>query len=135
MTPMLEFLPEKRATAREMLSHPWLDGIMTPTLPLPPAIPLDPPPELAANVSPSDRNDQGEGMMEEDRLEDIQHEPRGEKGEGEEPLAGKELIEEETIHDPDGIRGPSSDALIPPEDFGLIVAEASSSGAVTMMEV
>ena len=27
MTPMLEYLPEKRATAAEMLQHPWLDGL------------------------------------------------------------------------------------------------------------
>ena len=26
MLPMLEFLPEKRATAAEMLQHPWLRG-------------------------------------------------------------------------------------------------------------
>ena len=26
MLPMLEYLPEKRATAAEMLEHPWLSG-------------------------------------------------------------------------------------------------------------
>jgi serine/threonine protein kinase len=26
LTPMLEFVPEQRATAAEMLSHPWLQG-------------------------------------------------------------------------------------------------------------
>ena len=28
LLPMLEFTPERRATAREMLKHPWLDGHM-----------------------------------------------------------------------------------------------------------
>jgi serine/threonine-protein kinase SRPK3 len=27
MTPMLQILPEKRATAQEMLTHPWLRDV------------------------------------------------------------------------------------------------------------
>jgi len=30
MMPMLHCLPEKRATAKEMLDHPWLKGPTTP---------------------------------------------------------------------------------------------------------
>ena len=80
-------------------------------------------------------------MMEEssDDAAGAQRQPRG-GGEGEEDagelVVDKEVIEEETIHDPEGLRGPSSDALIPPEDLVVAVGtEASSSGPVMMMEV
>ena len=135
LTPMLEFLPEKRATARDVLSHPWLDGILPAPLPLPSAPPLDgqPEPEAAA-LEARDRNDEG-GMVIEDREEEdeaVTHRPRGV---GEEP-AEKEVIEESipAADFSEVRRGQSSEANILPEDSGLIAAEASAA-VVTMMEV
>lgn len=142
MTPMLEFLPEKRATAREMLTHPWLNGILAPSLPLPlPQAPLDEhhPATGSALGTPRDRNDegQGEGMLVEEKSEvvAITDPERGkvEEGEGgEEPHVAEKDAIEESIKDPRGI---SSDAPVPSEDSGLEGAGAEAPTPVTMMEI
>lgn len=154
MTPMLEFLPEKRATAREMLSHPWLDGPPPPTPTLPNSVSSHP--DQAAHEGARGHQGGGEEMLVEEREEEdlaVNHAAdeagRGEEGEGaEDALAEAKEVIEEAIEDAnevevegggegEGKKEGSAEPLIPPEDSGLI-GDSPTKGegsAVTMMEV